>query len=241
MSAAQSKSEKLPKKILLIAAAVLIVVLAGFNLLKIVPTAPKMPPNELCAAAIESLQALDSFSFHTDTELIINEENVKLGKIDGEICGKDVHICGNVLGSDLNIYQIGNTCYRQDTITEQWLITEDSELISNEALLSDANPRALLQLTELGDVTEGDIETIDEEKCRRLTFTPHTDSGYWEKYFDEISCTIWVTLDNNQIRQAEICATATAAGQTSTLCLTTEFWAWNETAAIEPPIVTPAA
>lgn len=236
-----SAVKKLPKKILLIAVAVLLILLAGFNLLKINPITPQMPPADLCSCAIENLLSLDSLSFHTDTELIINEENVKLGKIDGEICGKDLHIRGNVLGSDLNIYQIGGTCYRQDTISEQWLTTEDTELLTNESLLSDANPRAFFKLAGLGDVTEGEIETIDEEKCRKLTFTPKTADGYWEKYFDEISCTIWVTQDNNQIRQAQICAVATAAGHTSTLCLTTEFWNWNETAAIEPPIVTPAA
>lgn len=236
MSAAKIK----PQKILLPAALLLAALLIVFLILKPTAGKPKLPPGELCAVAVEELLALDSLSFHTETELLLNDESVKLGKLDGEINGADIHVWGEVLGSALNIYQLGNTTYRQDTITEQWLTTDDKELLNNESLLYDADPRAFFDLAAISDAAEQEAEDIDEEKCWKLTFTPKTQSGYYEKYFDSLTCTLWLTMDDCRIRQAEINAAASAAGQNSCLTVQTEFWAWNDTPPIEPPILQPA-
>lgn len=237
MSAAKIK----PQKILLPAALLLAALLVAFIALKPAITKPKLPPAELCAVAIDDLLALDSLSFHTETSLTLNDESVKLGELDGEINGDDLHVWGEVLGSSLNIFQIGETTYRQDTLTEQWLETDDGELLTNQSLLDEANPRAFFQLAGLQNAAEAEPESIDEEKCWKLTFTPQTESGYYEKYFDTLSCTLWLTMDDCRIRQAEINAEATAAGQTSCLTVRTEFWAWNDTPPIEPPLLEPAA
>lgn len=204
------------------------------------PATGGLPPAELAADATARLTALNSVTFHTDTRLDINGESVSLGSIDGQICGNDLHICGNVLGSDTNIYQIGGTTYRQDTLTEQWLTTDDGELLTNPSLLTDADPREFFRLAQLGDVTEGAAQEIGGEKCRCISFVPSSVSGELEKYFDEIACTIWVTR-GGQIARSEISASATSAGQTSTLTLTCDFSAWDDTAPITPPIVQPAA
>lgn len=199
-----------------------------------------LPPAELAADATARLTALNSVTFHTETKLDINGESVALGSIDGQICGSDLHICGNVLGSDTNIYQIGGTTYRQDTLTEQWLTTADGELLTNPSLLTDADPREFFRLAQLSAITEGDTQEINGEKCRVISFVPLSESGELEKYFDEISCTIWVTRAG-QLARSEICAAAATSGQTSTLTLTCDFSAWDDTAPITPPIVQPAA
>lgn len=235
MSATKPKSKKI-----IIAAALLAALLIVSSVLKFAPNLPKIPPNELCAAAIEDMLALESVTFNTETALQINSEFTSLGQIDGQINGRDLHIWGNILGTDVNIYQIGPTTYRQDTITEQWLQTDDGELLGNKSLLSEADPRAFFKLAALSDVTEAAAETIDDEKCRTLSFSPQTADGYYEKYFDTITCTIWVTADKH-IRQAKITAQATAGEQTSVLTLQTKFSAHNQTPAITPPIITPAA
>lgn len=225
------------KKILLPAAGILLIVLLLVMWLRPSFTAPKLPPAELAAVAVENLLAAESISFHTESKLTLNEESTPLGELSGEICGADFHVQGEVLGTPVNMYQIGETTFRQDTLTEQWLTLSDGELLTNDSLLNEINPRAFFKLAAINDAAECGEESIDEEKCWKVTFTPQTEAGYYEKYFDALTCTLWITRDDRQIRQAEIAAAAHAGEQQSTLTVTTEFWGWNETEPIQAPLV----
>lgn len=223
------------KKFLLPAAAVLMILAAGMVLYPAL-TAPKLPPAELAAVAVDNLLSADSLTFQTESKLLLNNEITPLGKLNGEICGENYHIQGEVLGSRVNIYQLGQRTLRQDTLTEQWLDLADGEMLTNQSLLGDLDPRTVFHLTAILDATAADTEDIDGEKCFKLGFTPQTADGYYEKYFDDLACTLWVNAQN-QIRRAEICATAHAGSQSSTLTLTCNFSDYNATPEIVPPVV----
>lgn len=225
------------KKILIPVGLALLLIIAVVCLIRPNLNAPKLPPNELAQTAIDNLLAAESLSFATHSCLLLGYEEMQLGDIHGEINGADFHVAGEVLGTPMDLYQIGAKTYRQDTLTEQWLVLEDQQLLNQEALLNEINPRAAFQLTEILNISETETENLDEEKCYKLSFQPQTASGYYEKYFSSLTYTIWVTLDDHQLRQAQICASASANNIESTLQITTEFWDWNNTPAIEAPVM----
>lgn len=225
------------KKILIPVGLALLLIIAVVCLIRPNLNAPKLPPNELAQTAIDNLLAAESLSFATHSCLLLGDEEMQLGDIHGEINGTDFHVAGEVLGTPMDLYQIGAKTYRQDALTEQWLVLEDQQLLNQEALLNEINPRAAFQLTNILNISETETENLDEEKCYKLSFQPQTVSGYYEKYFSSLTYTIWVTLDDHQLRQAQICASASANNIESTLQITTEFWDWNNTPAIEAPVV----
>lgn len=225
------------KKILIPVGLALLLIIAVVCLIRPNLNAPKLPPNELAQTAIDNLLAAESLSFATHSCLLLGDEEMQLGDIHGEINGADFHVAGEVLGTPMDLYQIGAKTYRQDTLTEQWLVLEDQQLLNQEALLNEINPRAAFQLTDILNISETETENLDEEKCYKLSFQPQTASGYYEKYFSSLTYTIWVTLDDHQLRQAKICASASANNIESTLQITTEFWDWNNSPAIEAPVV----
>ncbi len=225
------------KKILIPVGLALLLIIAVVCLIRPNLNAPKLPPNELAQTAIDNLLAAESLSFATHSCLLLGDEEMQLGDIHGEINGTDFHVAGEVLGTPMDLYQIGAKTYRQDALTEQWLVLEDQQLLNQEALLNEINPRAAFQLTDILNISETETENLDEEKCYKLSFQPQTASGYYEKYFSSLTYTIWVTLDDHQLRQAQICASASANNIESTLQITTEFWDWNNTPAIEAPVV----
>ncbi len=225
------------KKILIPVGLALLLIIAVVCLIRPNLNAPKLPPNELAQTAIDNLLAAESLSFATHSCLLLGDEEMQLGDIHGEINGADFHVAGEVLGTPMDLYQIGAKTYRQDTLTEQWMVLEDQQLLNQEALLNEINPRAAFQLTDILNISETETENLDEEKCYKLSFQPQTASGYYEKYFSSLTYTIWVTLDDHQLRQAQICASASANNIESTLQITTEFWDWNNTPAIEAPVV----
>ncbi len=225
------------KKILIPVGLALLLIIAVVCLIRPNLNAPKLPPNELAQTAIDNLLAAESLSFATHSCLLLGDEEMQLGDIHGEINGADFHVAGEVLGTPMDLYQIGAKTYRQDALTEQWLVLEDQQLLNQEALLNEINPRAAFQLTDILNISETETENLDEEKCYKLSFQPQTASGYYEKYFSSLTYTIWVTLDDHQLRQAQICASASANNIESTLQITTEFWDWNNTPAIEAPVV----
>lgn len=225
------------KKILIPVGLALLLIIAVVCLIRPNLNAPKLPPNELAQTAIDNLLAAESLSFATHSCLLLGDEEMQLGDIHGEINGTDFHVAGEVLGTPMDLYQIGAKTYRQDALTEQWLVLEDQQLLNQEALLNEINPRAAFQLTDILNISETETENLDEEKCYKLSFQPQTASGYYEKYFSSLTYTIWVTLDDHQLRQAQICASASANNIESTLQITTEFWDWNNTPAIEAPVL----
>ncbi len=225
------------KKILIPVGLALLLIIAVVCLIRPNLNAPKLPPNELAQTAIDNLLAAESLSFATHSCLLLGDEEMQLGDIHGEINGADFHVAGEVLGTPMDLYQIGAKTYRQDALTEQWLVLEDQQLLNQEALLNEINPRAAFQLTDILNISETETENLDEEKCYKLSFQPQTASGYYEKYFSSLTYTIWVTLDDHQLRQAKICASASANNIESTLQITTEFWDWNNSPAIEAPVV----
>lgn len=225
------------KKILIPVGLALLLIIAVVCLIRPNLNAPKLPPNELAQTAIDNLLAAESLSFATHSCLLLGDEEMQLGDIHGEINGADFHVAGEVLGTPMDLYQIGAKTYRQDALTEQWLVLEDQQLLNQEALLNEINPRAAFQLTDILNISETETENLDEEKCYKLSFQPQTASGYYEKYFSSLTYTIWVTLDDHQLRQAQICASASANNIESTLQITTEFWDWNNTPAIEAPVL----
>lgn len=218
---------------------IIITALAAVGIWRLAPLSGGLPPAELAAIATQDMAALTGLTYHTETQLSINGDTIHLGSIDGQINGENLHIWGNTLGSDINIYQIGPTTYRQDTLTEQWLTTNDGELLNGGSLLNVADPRTFFSLAQLADATTVAGAEINGETCRGISFVPTTTDATWEQYFSDITCTIWLTRDNH-IARSEICATASAAGQTSTLTLTGDYADWNTTAPITPPLVTPA-
>ena len=226
-----------PRKILLPSAAVLILIIAVCCFIRPNLNAPKLPPPELAQSAIDNLLSADSLSFSSQSRLLLGDDTVELGDLEGAVNGADFHVAGQVLGAPLNLYQIGNKTYRQDTITDQWLVIEDGKLLEDDALMSEINPRAAFDLSSLGQVSDAQTENLAEEKCYRLSFTPQTTDGYYEKFFAALTYTIWITMDDHQLRQAQIDASATANGIESTLRLTIQFWDWNKTPPIEPPVI----
>lgn len=223
------------RKIIIPAVVVLAVGIAAISLCRPSFNAPKLPPDQLADTAIANLLAAESLTFHTESELVINGDSTNLGEITGQLSGADLHVEGEMLGAPLNIYQLGQTTWRQDTITDQWLKTEDGRLLSESALMDEIDPRTAFHLSSITDITEGDTENLEEEKCYTLTLHPQTESGYYEKYFDDLTYTLWITMDDHQLRQARITATASSGSLTSELCITSEFWDWNATPPIEPP------
>lgn len=225
------------KKILIPAGLALLLIIGVICWLRPNLNAPKLPPSELAQTAIENLLAAESLSFNTQSRLLLGSDEMQLGDLNGQINGANYHVSGEVLGSKLDLYQIGDKTYRKDSLTEQWLVVADQQMLTNDALLSDINPRAAFQLTNMLNVSEAEEENVDEEKCYKLTFEPQTESGYYEKYFASLTYTIWVTMDDHQLRQAQINASASANNIESTLQITTAFWDWNNTPPIEAPVV----
>ncbi len=201
---------------------------------------PKLPPEQLAATAITDLLSAESFAFTTRTELSLSGSNntnnttTLLGSIDGEFSGEDFHVHGEILGTPVDIYQLGDTTWRRDTITEQWLSTTDGHLLSDTVLLNEVDPRAALLLTAMTDITEDAATDIDDEKCRTVIINPHTESGYYEKYFDDLTYTLIISADN-QLKELQINATASSGTLKSRLLVICHFRDINATPPIEPP------
>lgn len=243
-TSADKNNKKFPARLFLLLPLILLVLLLFFCHPYLIT--PKLQPEQLAATAITDLLSAESFSFTTRTELTLtgnsnpaNTDNTAdtttvLGTIDGEFSGEDFHVHGKMLGTPVDIYQLSDTTWRKDTITEQWLQTDDGRLLSDTVLLNEVDPRAALRLTAMTDITESEPCDINGEKCRTVIINPHTESGYYEKYFDNLTYTLKISADN-KLKELQINATVSSGTIESRLSVICQFRDINATPPITPP------
>ncbi len=215
---------------------VAIIVVAAF-LFKPNHNAPKLPPDQLVQNAIDQLINQESLRFASESRLVINDNTTIYGRVEGQKAPGALHASGKVLGSDLDIYQIGSTTYRKDALTGEWLKTENNVALDDAMLLNEIDPTTnFLQLTAVNPQLVED-EFADEEKCYKLVFTPETDNKYFNQFFQDLTYTLWITMDDHQVRKAAISGTTKSNGIEGTLVMDMDFWDWGAPITIEPPVI----
>ena len=116
----------------------------------------------LWSKAVNQMTAWDSYRYTLTTEFTLDNYRQAETKINGtcDIEG-NLHIYGEIMDTDLEIYQFGDVYYRQNTSTDKdsdWIILENSPLPNNEILLMELYPKQYLL------PIDGTVEFIEKEK-----------------------------------------------------------------------------
>lgn len=241
-TAKTKKTNMSRKKIIITLCILLFILITIVFIVKPNLNAPKLPADELIATAIEQLQQHPSLKFSTESKVLLANNTIPYGNIEGEIAdNKHFHAKGTILGSELEIYQIDDKTYRKDTLTEEWLVTEDGAIINESALINELNPTLNFLNLEIMEPKILEDEFADEEHCYKVTFFLVEASHPLQSYFQNLTYTLWITQDDHQIRRAMISGDTQSNDIKETLQMEIEFWDWGKPITIEPPIIEESA
>ncbi|MDD4570966.1 MAG: hypothetical protein PHN47_00540 [Clostridia bacterium] len=193
--------------------------------------------SEIAASAIDKLLNAQSLGYSTESLLTVNGQQICYGTIEGEKADKDTyHAWGNILGSEIDIYQIGNNTYRLDELTHQWLVVPDNPFAKESMLIAEIDPAANFYFSSLGTVAYLEAEDVNGAKCYKLSLSPVLSDEWIQKYFTNINYTLWVDQKTGYLLKALITADTENNGTKGTLSIISEFSDYGESFDIEAPV-----
>lgn len=217
---------------ILIMALIILAVFAGTVYLQ---ETTKIIPEDLLNTAITNTLEAESYQFHTKSTITIDGENKVFSDISGERADANTfHVAGSMLGTDINVYQINDTTYRLDSITNKWIITENNSLLRESLLMAELNPLSNFYFKELVSADYLGKEKIDGHKMYKIECVPKINNKWLDGYFKDLKYIIWIDK-NKTIKKATVTAISKEK-ESSSLTVEVELDHFNKEFKIQPPV-----
>lgn len=224
---------KIPKKFIISIIILLALILTACQIIPRI-NAAKYTADEIIDSSISNLQNAPALKFTVTSTLTVDDNTREYGNINGEILKNgNFHIDGSLLGSVLQMYQIGDDTYRLDTITDNWQKTEENAIIYNTALFNETNP---LQQFEFSNYTDAHIIDCSDKKALCVKFCPNLEAASVSQYFTNLTYTIYCDTNLN-LYKTVITGDLTNNSVDGKLKITTTFERLPDDYQIEPPII----
>ena len=217
------------KRKLILGLGILVVLLAAAGLFTLFQ---QPDPLQMTTLALENLNQADSFAFSVAQQQTVAGNERQLTRISGYKSGENIHIQGQMAGSQVEMIKIGQTLYSKDPFSGRWIRYDDIS-IAQRVFLVELDPLATLQIKEIGEVVPKGESIVDETKCRVYTFKPSIQNQLLESFWSDFEYTLYITKRTKMILKAEI--TALNKETMEPMKITLEFKDFNKKITIQPP------
>jgi len=189
-------------------------------------------PLKMTTLALENLNNANSFAFSLTQQQTVAGNERQLTRISGYKSGENIHVQGQMAGSQVEMIKIGQTLYNKDPFSGRWIKYDDIS-IAQRIFLVELDPLATLQIKEIGEVVPKGESVVDQTKCRVYTFKPSIQNQLLESFWTDFEYTLYVTKRTKMIAKAEI--TALNKETKEPMKITLEFKDFNKKISIQPP------
>jgi hypothetical protein len=197
----------------------------------------KIIPKELLSKSINNTLSAKSYRFKTKSTINLDGEGKVFSNLTGEKSGENCfHVTGSMLGTEVNVYQINNTTYRMDPLTQRWIITDNNSLIKESLLMAELNPLSNFYFKELVSASYLGKEKISNKKLYKLECIPKVQNKWLDNYFKDLKYLVWVDKKHQLINKAIVTATS-KENESGRLTVEVELYNHNEKITIEAPVL----
>ncbi|MEN3003880.1 hypothetical protein [Dehalobacterium formicoaceticum] len=219
-------------KNLIITAIIISIIISGAFYLQ---ESTNIVPQELLNTALTNTLEAKSYQFHTKSSIIIDGQEKTFSDIAGERGdSKTFHVTGSMLGTDINVYQIGDTTYRLDSLTNKWIVTENNSLLRESLLMAELNPLSNFYFKEIVSAEYLGMEKIDRHKMYKITCQPRINNKWLDGYFKDLNYIIWIDKKDKMIKKATMTAISKEK-ESSSLTIEVILENFNKEFNIKPP------
>ncbi len=227
---------KLSRRRIISLAIAIITLVVIVTVLATIFSEPAKKPNQLAVEGINNTLTATSYYYTSQSTLHIGSESQVYSNIEGYYAGNAHHAWGTILNSKVDVYQIENTLYIQDSLTGSWQKIENNDFETTASLFAEINPTSNLQITEIGECTYDKKEKINGTNCQIIYCKPTLANEWIEEYFKDIKYTLWVSCNNPRIMQAKITGTTSYGNTSGTLEIIINFDEYGKDFKITAPI-----
>ena len=160
-------------------------------------------PTQLVTHGLEKLNGATSFRYTLTQHQWVEGKDRVLSQILGERDGGNVHIQGQLVGSQVEMVVIGDTMYNKDPFSKNWVRFASTPAVQ-EVFLAELNPLSSLQFKELGEVVLRGQEKLNGEKVWVCQLRPSIQNQLMEEFWSDFSYTLYISKDNKTVVKAVI-------------------------------------
>ena len=219
---------------------ILIGTAAAFFLRSYFATVHISPETRVNQGITNSVNA-ESYRFTLTSKLTVNGEEKLFSLIQGEKSKDNAyHIQGTILGTAVNIYQIGDVTYRQDPIDQKWTVIEKTNMEKESLLISELNPIANFYFNEIGPITplEKNKNNKEEKKLgMKYAITPELANHWLEAYFTDMTYEIYISRKEPYYLEKAVITAASKTNKENRLSIEITFSDFNNPITINQPVL----
>lgn len=199
------------------------------------PAAPRKLPPEAAAQALVNTFDAPSYRFTTQSTIFLDGEQRLFCRLEGEKSGEDRHIYGELLGTPLNLYLVGQSLYQQSGQDKSWRKIADADLAAARKLVSEIAPESNFAYRETGPISYLGVEEYDGQKLHKMELHPLMADVWIENYFTDIVSTLWLDKEGKYLVRAQTTAVS-AENPGVKLIIDNTFNSFGETIEIKEPL-----
>jgi len=167
----------------------------------------RLPPEEVVRTALEKTLSMEEYQYSSQSVRVLDGKEEVLSLLNGQKKNGNTHLAGQmpIVNSEIEVYQIADTFYRQDIATGQWLIVKGYDEEATEVLLQEIDP-----LSNFGLENEYSAEYLGKEKingvrCKKYQIYTSKEGSYLSSLWAEYYYTLWIDRKGT-VQQAEMIA-----------------------------------
>lgn len=167
----------------------------------------RTPPEQVVGEALMRATEAPSYSYASQASRIDDGQAQVISQVQGQKNGENIHLFGtvDVVDSQVDVYQIGDTFYRQDVVSGNWLKMQGHDEEATERLLQEIDPLGCLMYNATAEVTYLDKEKVNGVKCRKYQVRATGENTFLTSVWNEYYYTVWIDK-NRQLQQVEVIA-----------------------------------
>ena len=184
---------------------------------------------------VYNTQQAQNYRWHIVSEIEFKGVHNVLSDVYGDKNKDTFRIRGNFLKTPLEIIQIENMTYRLDSITKQWLVLRNDNLVAEEVLTTELNPVAALNFAAIKNFTTTGVASEGSSKTFRIELMPDVASRYLIKFWEDFHYTLLVGKDKQYLQGYELSARS-KKDPTGKVIMKVYFSDFEKVKAINPPL-----
>ena len=160
-------------------------------------------PTNLVTHGLERLNAATSFRYSLTQHQSVEGKDRVLTQILGEKDGGNTRVLGQLVGSEVEIIQVGDSTYNKDPFSKKWIKFANTAA-TQEAFLAELDPLSSLKMKELGEVMLSGQEKVNGEKVWVCYLMPSVQNQMMEAFWTDFQYTLYIRKSDEMLVRATI-------------------------------------
>ncbi len=189
-------------------------------------------PQKMVLLGLENIKKANTFAYSITQQQQVEGQNRLVTRINGYKSGENIHLQGQLAGSEVEMIKIKDTLYNKDPFSKEWIKFSDIT-VAQRVFLVEIDPLATLQLKDIGEVVLRGNEEFNQNKCWVYTLKPSVQNQIIERFWSDFEYTLFIPKATKTVAKAEVTAKNKETGEAMTITL--EFKDIGRKISIQPP------